>query len=385
MYARRINPHQEASFFLFGPRGTGKSSWLRLAFPDACFIDLLEAENYNRLLANPGYLSSLIPAAHRGWVILDEVQRVPEILNEVHRLIEKKRLRFALTGSSARKLRARGVNLLAGRARTLRMHPLTVGELGADFNLKKSLATGHLPEAYASEHPRAFLASYVQTYLREEVQQEGLTRNLGAFSRFLETISFSQGSALNLSEIARDAAVERKVVENYVSILEDLLLAERVPSFTRRAKRRLVAHPKFYLFDCGVFQTIRPKGPLDTPEELQGAALETLVFQELSAQNDYDDLGYKIHYWRTSTGDEVDFVLYGENGLLAIEVKRSGTLREKDFSGLRRFREDYPEARAYLVHPSAGKVEREIGGIRQISLEHFLVTLPRILAPRKGK
>ena len=196
--------------------------------------------------------------------MVDEVQRVPDILNEVHRLIESRGLRFVLTGSSARKLRRRGVNLLAGRALTRRMHPLTARELGRDFDLGRALRFGCLPFACTASDPQEYLASYVSTYLREEVQQEGLARNLAAFSRFLEAASFSQGSVLNMAAVARDCSVRAKVVEDYFAILENLLIAVRLPVFTRRAKRRLVAHPKFYFFDAGVFRAIRPRGPLES-------------------------------------------------------------------------------------------------------------------------
>ena len=217
MYSRILNPPSNKSFFLFGPRGTGKSSWVKGKFPVALYLDLLESEVHNDLLAHPQRLEKMIPAGFNDWIILDEVQKIPELLDEVHRLIEKHRYKFVLTGSSARKLRKKGVNLLAGRALTYHMHPLTTAELGGDFRLDHSLAFGHLPCAYTENDPKRYLDSYVKTYLLEEVQQEGLTRNLGAFSRFLEAASFSQGSALNISSVARDCAVERKVVENYFS------------------------------------------------------------------------------------------------------------------------------------------------------------------------
>ncbi len=350
MYSRLLRAPERQSFFLFGPRGTGKTAWITERFSGMPTFDLLDSEVYTRLLATPQLLGSLIPAAHRGWVVIDEVQRVPQLLNEVHRLIESRRLRFALTGSSARKLRARGVNLLAGRALTRFMHPLTASELGKDFELGRALRYGGLPFACTTRDPKAYLASYVTSYLREEVQQEGLARNLSAFSRFLQAASFSQAAPLNMAAVARDCGVHAKVVEDYFTILEDLLIAVRLPVFKRRAQRRLVAHPKFFFFDVGVFHALRPRGPLDATEEIEGPALETLVLEQLRAWNDYLDLGYSIHYWRTAAGDEVDFVLYGERGLIAIEVKRSSRVRSEDLRGLRRFREDFPMARSYLLH-----------------------------------
>ncbi len=354
MYSRIIQFPPSKSFFLFGPRATGKTTWLRQLFPEAVYIDLLKSDVYTMLLAAPERLVQMIPPDCREPVIIDEVQRVPELLNEVHRLIEQtknqKNSRFILTGSSARKLRAKGVNLLAGRALTRFMHPLTVQELGNDFSLETSLTFGHLPAIYSEPDPADYLASYIQTYLREEVQQEGLTRNLQVFARFLEAASFSQGSVLNISEVARDCGAGRKLAEQYFNILDDLLLAYRLPVFTKRAKRRMVSHPKFYFFDAGVYRTIRPRGPLDRPEEIDGMALETLVFQELLAVNDLHRLGYELFYWRTSNGREVDFVLYGERGIIAIEVKRAAKIRSKELRGLKAFGRDYPMASLYMFY-----------------------------------
>jgi predicted AAA+ superfamily ATPase len=377
MFPRLLDPPEGKSFFLFGPRGTGKSSWVRDRLPGAVYVDLLESELYTELLASPQRLDRLVPDGFRGWVVIDEVQKVPEILDEVHRLIERRRLRFALTGSSARKLKRRGVNMLAGRALTLHMHPLTASELGESFELRHSLRYGQLPNAYVDREPAAFLQSYVRTYLREEVQQEGLTRNLGAFGRFLEAASFSQAAPLNVSAVARECRVDRKVAEDYFAILEDLLLAVRVPVFSRRAKRRLAVHPKFYLFDTGVYRTLRPRGPLDTPEEIDGAALETLLLQEVRAINDYRSLGYRLHYWRTAGGLEVDLVLYGERGLLAFEVKRAARVGPQDLRALAAFRDDYPMAKAWLVYTGTRAYREE--GVDVLPLDVCLRELPALL------
>jgi predicted AAA+ superfamily ATPase len=350
MYPRLLQPPPKQSFFLFGPRGVGKTAWLHQQFPKALFFDLLDHQIYTQLLAAPERLGDRIPKGYKDWVVIDEIQRAPELLNEVHRLIETRKLRFALTGSSARKLRRRGVNLLAGRALTRHMHPLIAAELGEDFDLKRALQFGCLPMAVTSDQPQDYLKSYAATYLREEVQQEGVARNLGAFSRFIEVASFSQGSVLNMAAVARECGVSAKVVEDYFSILEDLLIAMRLPIFSRRAKRRLVAHPKFYYFDAGVFQAIRPRGPLDAAEQIHGPALETLFLQQTRALNDYKDLGYRIHYWRTATGDEVDFVFYGERGLRVFEIKMAQTVRGEDLRALRKFQDDFPEAKAGLLY-----------------------------------
>ncbi|MBI5298683.1 MAG: ATP-binding protein [Deltaproteobacteria bacterium] len=372
MYSRLFNIPNNKSFFLFGPRGTGKTTLVKTGFPSGIYLDLLEAGLFNTLLANPARLENLIPKAFSDWIILDEIQRVPELLNEVHRLIEKYKYKFILTGSSARKLKKSGPNLLAGRALTCSFYPLTAKELGENFNLEHSLKFGSLPSVYVESDPKGYLESYVKTYLQEEIQQEGLTRNLGAFSRFLEAASFSQGSVLNISSVARECEIERKVVESYFTILEDLLIAYRIPIFSKKSKRRMIVHPKFYFFDVGIFRTLRPMGPLDTPEEAQGAALETLLLQELVALNDYLKLGYKIYYWRTAEGAEVDFVLYGEKGIKAFEIKRTGKIHNSMLKGLKAFASDYPSAKCYFIY--GGNRKMWIDDIEIIPINEFLKT-----------
>lgn len=377
MYSRLIKPPKNKSFFLFGPRGTGKTTWVKSNFTKAIYLDLLEAELFNDLLANPQRLENFIPKDFSDWVVIDEVQRIPELLNEVHRLIEKNKYKFVLTGSSARKIRRKGVNLLAGRALSCHLYPLTAGELGKDFDLSRSLAYGHLPCVYTEENPRAYLESYIRTYLEEEIRYEGLTRNLGAFSRFLEAASFSQGSILNISSVARDCGVERKVVENYFTILEDLLIAYRIPVFSKRAKRRLAVHPKFYFFDVGIYQVLRPAGSLDLPEEIGGHAFETLFLQELLAVNAYLELGYNIFYWMTANKIEVDFVLYGSNGIKAFEVKRTGKISSFMLRGLKAFAKDYPGAKLYFIY--GGERRLRDGDIEILPLNDALKELPCIL------
>ena len=379
MFERLIKKPLESrkSFFLFGPRGTGKTTWLKQQFPDAVFVNLLQSEYYNRLSANPGHLRQLIPAAYAGWIVIDEVQRIPALLNEVHDLIEARNLDFVLTGSSARTLRRKGVNLLAGRASTYRMHPLTVREQGSAFDLSDSLQLGHLPARFSESDPKRYLRDYVQTYLREEVMQEGLTRNIGHFSAFLEVASFSQGGIVNISAVAREARVDRSLAENYFSILEDLLIAVRLPVFSRKAKRKLIVQQKFYFFDAGVFRAIRPVGPLDSDAEMDGPALETLVLQELRAANDYHDYGYQIFFWRTRSGLEVDFVLYGPRGLLAIEIKRSTQVQPKDTRALREFRKDYPPARCFVFY--GGSSPLYMDGVTVLPIEQALRKLDQVL------
>ena len=295
-------------------------------------------------------------------------------------LIEKEGRRFILTGSSARKIRRSGANLLAGRALSYRMYPLTAFELGVNFKIEKSLLYGNLPSLYDKQDLDydKYLYTYVNTYLKEEVMFEGLTRNLGAFSRFLETASFSQGSTLNMSEVAREAAIKVNTVISYFDLLEDMLIAYRIPVFTKRAKRRLVSHPKFYFFDAGVYQHLRPKSILDSHSEIAGAALETLILQDLIAINDYKDLKYKIYYWRTVSGSEVDFILLGSKKLLAIEVKHSKRATGKDLKGLKAFKQDYPEADLLLVY--LGQENLKINDVQVIPATDFLLKLPDYLS-----
>lgn len=378
MYSRLLKPPRNKSFFLFGPRGTGKTTWAKKNFPNGLYFDLLEAEIYNNFLANPQRLENFIPVNFSDWIIIDEVQRIPHLLNEIHRLIEKYHYKFVLTGSSPRKLRKQGENLLAGRALTYHMYPLTTSELHSDFDLNRSLKYGHLPSIFQEDNPQKYLESYIQTYLQEEIQQEGLTRNLSAFARFLEIASFSQGSVLNISTVAREAAVERKVVANYFDILENLLIAHRLSVFTKKAKRRLIVHPKFYFFDVGVYRAIRPSGPLDQPEMIEGAALETLFFQELLAINEYYNLGYRLFYYRTAAGQEVDFIAYGPRGIKAFEIKRTGKIFPPMLANLKSFLRDYPQSKVFLAYGGSQPMRMET--IEIVPFSQCLKNLPQILA-----
>lgn len=230
------------------------------------------------------------------------------------------------------------------------MHPLTCQELGIDFSLDKAIQYGLLPSVYTVHDPLHYLETYISTYLREEVLQEGITRNIAEFARFLKIASFSQGSLINMSEIAREVAIDRKVVSNYFDIIEDLFIGFRLPVFTKRAKRRMVSHPKFYYFDAGVYRTLRPKGPLDAPDEIDGPVLETLFIQHLRAINDYYRLGYDFYFWRSSNNAEVDFIAYGKRGLIAFEIKRKRHVSRSDLSSLRAFHHDYEIAKLFLVY-----------------------------------
>lgn len=362
------------SFFLFGPRGTGKSTWLKTHYRHAELIDLLAPEVFRKYSARPERLRELVLGAKSKTIIIDEVQKIPELLDVVHELMEQDAtLQFILTGSSARKLKRTGVDLLAGRAVVRTMHPFMAAELGKAFVLAESLEIGLVPLITGSSNPQDTLSSYIALYLKEEVQMEGIVRNIGAFSRFLEAVSFSHGSILNVSEVARECQVKRKTVDNYLAVLEDLLLSFRVPVFSRRAKRNLISHPKLYYFDSGVFRSIRPAGPLDSPHEIDGAGLEGLVAQHLRAWTAYGNQTCNLYYWRTKAGVEIDFILYGKDTFLAVEVKNSARINSKMLKGLTAFQDDYPEAVCLLLY--RGTERLRINNILCLPCEEFLLNL----------
>ena len=376
----RFLPLPRGSFFLFGPRGTGKTTWLRSVLPHALVVDLLKPEEYRRLSARPERLRELVRGTAAGSdIVVDEIQRVPELLNVVHDLMESGYgHRFVLTGSSARKLRRGGVNLLAGRAILRSMHAFMAAEMGAAFDLATSLRLGTVPAVVSSEDPRSALAAYAALYVEQEVRAEGLARDVGSFSRFLEAAAFSHAATLNVSEVARECETSRSTVAGYLELLEDLLLSFRLPVFTRRAKRRLVVHPRFFYFDCGVYRSLRPAGPLDRPAELAGPALEGLVAQHLRAWLAYSQVDAKLCYWRTHGGAEVDFVLYGNPGLWAFDVMNADRIRPADLRGLSSFGDEYPEARRTLLYRGRHRLVRK--NVLCLPVEDFLLGLH----PRHG-
>lgn len=371
-FVPRLFSGSKDHFFLFGPRGTGKTLWCSHEYPDALRIDLLDPAAVRRYSAQPERLREIVEAnSRKPQVFIDEIQKVPELLEVVHLLIERKAgQQFILTGSSARKLRRQGVNLLGGRAAEKHLHPYMAAELGARFDLAKALRQGMLPVVWAANDPAAILEAYNGLYLREEVQMEGLVRNIGAFSRFLEAMSFAHGSVLNVAGVARECQVSRKTVEGYLDVLEDLLLGFRLEVFSRRAKRAIATHPKFYYFDAGVFRASRPTGPLDSAGEIDGAALEGLVAQHLRAWCDYAPGRHSLHYWQTRSQVEVDFVVYGESGLFAIEVKNGRKVGPNDLRALASFGEDYPQSRRYLLHRGSERFKRD--GVLCLPCDEFL-------------
>lgn len=374
-YISRSIQVPDHSFFLFGPRGTGKSTWLKKHFSDALYIDLLESYIHRELQAYPERLLQMV-AAHpdKTNIIIDEIQKAPQLLSIVHKVMEEnKHLRFILTGSSARKLKQTGVDLLAGRALKKHLHPFIAAELGSTFNIYDALKTGMVPVVTTAISPKDVLDTYIDIYLNEEVKQEGLVRNIGNFTRFLSAAALTHGQQLNISNVAHDCQVKRKTVEGYFSILEDILIGIQLPVFTKRAQRTLVSHPKFYFFDSGVFHSLRPKGPLDCLEEIAGSALEGLILQHLRAWIDYSNSDAELFFWRNRSGSEVDFIIYGENLFFAIEVKSSTRVKSEHLRGLTSFRSDYPECTPLLLY--MGNDRLVINGITCIPCIEFLGAL----------
>jgi predicted AAA+ superfamily ATPase len=372
---KRYLKEPKSSYFLFGPRGTGKTTWLQQTYKDSIYIDLLEPENYRKYNAHPERLIEVLEGnPDKKTIIIDEIQKIPALLDLIHKLIEKKDgRRYIMTGSSARKLKKHGVDLLAGRAALRRMQPFMASEMGNEFNFDKSMKYGLVPVIYGGSDPKEALKAYTTLYVREEIQMEGLVRNIGSFTRFLEAISFSHASVLNISNVARECEVERKTVENYMSILEDLLIAYKIPVFTKKAKRAMSKHSKVYIFDTGVFRSIRPTGPLDRTEEIDGACLEGMVAQHLNAWSLYSSSDSEVYFWRTLAGSEVDFVLYGKDVFCAIEVKNSSKIHPKDLRSLKSFSEDYPNAKLYFIY--RGKEILKKNNIHCVPIEVFLKQL----------
>lgn len=373
-YVKRLFKIPKQSFFLFGPRGTGKSTYLRKHFKNSIWIDLLKPEDLRYYKAFPERLrETLIANPEKKVVIIDEVQKAPELLDVVHSQIEEKKIQFVLTGSSSRKLKRTGVNLLAGRAILKKFHPFIASELKEKFSLNLALERGLLPLVWNSDDPKKVLKTYASLYLKEEVQEEGLVRNVGNFARFLEIISFSHASILNTTNIARECLIKRTTIENYIRILKDLLLGFTIDIFRKRAKRALSSHPKFYLFDTGVYNYFRPFCALDNPLMIKGAALEGLLAQHLLAWIDLQEEDHKLYFWRTRSGLEVDFIIYGRNHFFAIEVKNNFHVSSKDVRGLKEFKKDYPECCPILLFRGKQKIIHK--GIKCIPIEEFLLNL----------
>lgn len=365
------------TFFLWGPRQAGKTTLLRASYPDCYWLDLLKADEYRRYLERPELLREELAArpAER-QVVIDEVQKVPALLDEVHWLHENRGIHFALCGSSARKVKRGGANLLGGRAVRYELFGLTASELGKAFDLDRMLNHGFLPRIYESERPARLLAAYVGDYLREEVAAEGLVRNLPAFSGFLNAAALSDGDLINFSNIARDCAVSSPTVKGYFEILEETLLGRWLPAYTRRPKRRVVTSPKFYFADIGVVNHLARRKKLERGGELYGKAFESWVFHELAAYASYHEAFAELSFWRLASGIEVDFII--GNMAVAIEAKATPRITSDHLKGLRHLADEHPGARRVVVclEPKRRKTE---DGIEILPAAAFVAALDQLI------
>ena len=363
------------SFFLFGVRGVGKSSWARPVLPNATRLDLLDEALFHDLLADPSLFRNMVSTAVRDdWVVIDEVQRIPGLLNEAHRLIEERGLRFALLGSSARKLKTAGTNLLAGRASRKAMYPLVPRELGADFNLEDVLRYGSIPLVWTADNRRDVLESYVRLYLREEIRAEAIVRNLPGFVRFLPIAALLHGQSLNVSGIARDAGVARTTVTGYLDVLEDTLITWRLPAFEAKLRVRERKRPKLYWVDPGLARAVKRQfGPVSAEE--RGALFEGWILGLLRAHAEEQPVFDTIHYWAPAASNtEVDFLLSRETEYLAIEAKAARRYNTTLLKGLRAI-DGLPHLVRRILVYNGGRVFRTEDGIDVWTVKQFLDAL----------
>ena len=355
------------SHFLLGPRQTGKTFLVRQALPRARLYDLLDASVYLALSRDPSRLGQELTPRDR-VVVIDEIQRLPELLNEVHRLIAGRGIRFLLTGSSARKLRRGGVNLLGGRARTRYLHPLTSRELGPHFDLRRAIARGTLPAIYFSDDPRADLEAYAGSYLKEEIVAEGATRNAPAFSRFLRVAALCNGTIVNFTGVASDAQVARTTVYEYFEILRDTLVLHELPAWRKSKKRKPIVSSKYYFFDVGVVGALQDRQVRPGTPEF-GEAVETYLMHELASYRDYVS-GAPLAYWRSTSGFEVDFIV-GDH--TAVEVKAKPNIGPRDVKSLRALAEEAALKRYICV--SLEPRRRRLGEITILPVTDFVEAL----------
>lgn len=373
MYNRIINIDNEYrdSAFLWGARQVGKTTWLQARYPDARIYDLLRPSEFARLLRHPELLSEeLADFGENDTVIIDEIQKLPILLDEIHSLIQRKNIRFILSGSSARKLRRLGTNLLGGRATREVMFPLVSAEI-PDFDLIRAVNNGMIPRHYMVQNPWERLRGYIGVYLNEEIREEALTRNLKSFSHFLEIAAQCDGEMLVYKNIAQDCGIDYRTVKEYFAILEDTLVGYLIPGFTATPKRKAVAAPKFYLFDVGIANYLTKRRDMEPGSDSFGHAFEHFIIQEIIAYLGYHHSDEQLTYWRTASGYEVDAVI--GNGRIAIEIKSSEEIKSRHTKGLKAFSEDYPDAR--LITVSLDKYKRTMNGVEIFPANDFLKAL----------
>ncbi len=356
------------STFLWGARQTGKSTLLKSLYPRALYFDLLLYDVYERLQRNPGILREAVEASGQsGPVIVDEIQRIPALLNEIHWLITNKKVQFILSGSSPRKILRSGANLLGGRALRHELYPLVYKEI-PDFDLVKALNNGLLPRYYQSKRPARLISAYIGSYLQDEILAEAKIRNIQAFTRFLEVASFSNGEIVNYSNIATECGVSAPTVKEYFQILEDTLIGRFLPSYNKKPKRRVILAPKFYYFDLAIANHFLKRVSILPGSEIFGHAFEHFIYHELYSHCKYSGLNYPISYWRTASQLEVDFIL-GDHEV-AIEVKGRDQINTHHLKGLKRFSEEYQVEKLILV--SNDPIIRQINHISLLPWNIFL-------------
>lgn len=378
VFERRLELPSAGSetFFIWGPRQTGKSTLLRARYRDAVWIDLLKAEEHRRYLERPELLRQELPeTGTMPFVVIDEVQKVPALLDEVHWLHENRGLQAALCGSSPRKVKRGAANLLGGRAVRYDLFGLTSVELGSQWDLSRMLNHGYLPRPYLSPQPLRLINAYVGNYLREEVAAEGLVRNLPAFSEFLNVASLSDTELVNFSNMARDCGVSSQTIKGYFQILEDTLLGRWLPSYRRRPKRRVIASPKFYFFDVGLVNFLARRGRIQPGSELFGKAFENWCFHELSAYNSYTESFAALSYWRLASGIEVDFIV--NDMQVAIEAKSARKITRDHLKGLRHLKRDHLGIERRIVVCLDDKPYKTEDGIEVMPARRFVEQLWR--------
>lgn len=356
------------SVFLWGARQTGKSTLLKSLFPNAKWFDLLKSDVYRRYQANPEqFREAVLAGSEHGIVIVDEIQKIPQLLDEIHWLIVNHHVQFILSGSSQRKIIRSGANLLGGRALRYELYPLIESEI-PEFDLIKALNNGLLPRHYLIDHPKKLIEAYIGNYLKDEIAAEAKIRNISAFSQFLEVAAFSNGEMVNYSNIGSDCGVSHNTAREYFQILEDTLIGRFVPSFQKRPKRRVIQTPKFYYFDVGIANHLLKRGKIEKGSEAFGHAFEHFIYQEIYAHSKYSDKNYLISYWRTTSQIEVDFIL-GDHEV-ALEIKGTDNVQPRHLKGLKRFSEEYSVKKLIMV--SNDPEERKVGEIMILPWKIFL-------------
>ena len=373
MYLRKLSldDGNNDSIFLWGARQVGKTTLLEQLYPTARYYDLLQAREFERFLRRPSLLSEELESMNEGdVVIIDEIQKVPQLLDEIHSLIHRKKIRFIMSGSSPRKLVRSGANLLGGRALKKTLFPLVSSEI-PDFNLTKAVNNGLIPRHYMINNPWERFRAYIGVYLNEEIREEALSRNLKSFSRFLEVAAMSNGEMIVYKNIAQDCGIDHRTVKDYFEILQDTLIGYLIPGFTATIKRRAILAPKFYFFDVGIANYLLNRKNITPGTEIFGHSFEHLIIQELIAYLGYSQSSENLTYWRTGSGYEVDAII--GNGRIAIEIKSTEEVKSRHLKGLKAFQEDFPAVRSIIV--SLDKYPRVMNGVEIIPAEQFLKAL----------